>query len=102
MPYSPAALVVLVSDRLDERHAQKVRSTLGQKKLLVSWHLEPGGRWKARLSAPGLAHTIERTGFSRRRAIDRAMQALNRLPELRAGLARRRPQDPPSGVRRVE
>src|SRR5438128_2094524 len=68
----PVRLVVAIVDFMDERVARRHRRVFGRRRLLLSWQREPDGRWKARLSGPGLVHTIERTGRSRRRAIARA------------------------------
>lgn len=72
-------------DRRDERRAHERRSTLGTRRWLASWHREPDGGWGARVSGPGVAHTVERTGRTRIRAIGRAVAAMEQILVRRAG-----------------
>jgi hypothetical protein len=95
---APVRLVAAAADALDERGARRRRRELGRRGLLLSWQREPDGRWKARLSGPGLVQTLERTGRSRRRAIDRSARALDRLPALRARICRGSPRGPSAGA----
>ena len=73
-------------DRHDERRAHERRSTLGTRRWLVSWQREPDCRWRARVSGPGVAHTVEGTGRTRIRAIGRAVAAMEQILVRRARL----------------
>lgn len=83
-------------DLLDERLARRFRRRFGRRQRLLSWHREPDGRWRARLSCPDVVRTVERTASTRWRAITRSARALDRLPALRARLGRQ----PRRGFRR--
>jgi hypothetical protein len=79
-----------IRDRLDERHARRLRAAFGRRRWIVSWHLEDLGRWRARLSCPALVSTLERTGRTRTEAIERAARAVHHVLSLQG---RFHPQD---------
>ena len=80
--------IVRLIDNVDERAARRLRRALGRRAWLVSWQPGRNGRWQARISAPELVRTIERTGWTRWQAIRRATAAVDRLPTLRARIGR--------------
>jgi hypothetical protein len=71
-------------DLVDERLARARRESLGRRGLLVSWHPEPDGSWRARLSGPGEMRTIERSARTRSLAIVRSARALASVQSFRA------------------
>jgi hypothetical protein len=79
-----------VFDRLDERRARRRRLALGKRQWLVSWERAVDGGWRARLSCPSLVSTLERTGKTRTKAIDRSTRALTLLLAFRTEVNRRR------------
>lgn len=85
------------ADALDEWGARRHRRAFGRRRLLLSWHRDADGSWRARLSGPGVLHTIERTAPTRRQAAVRSARALHRLPVIRARLGRRPPGGPADG-----
>jgi hypothetical protein len=90
-------VMAVLLDRFDESLARRQRVALGRRRLVLSWHPEPGGGWRARLSGPATVVTIERPARSRLAAIERAARALRRMPALRARIGPRPGEDvPPS------
>jgi hypothetical protein len=81
-------------DRLDEAAARRYQAALGARRWVVSWHPEPGGGWRARLSGPQAIATVERSAPTRFAAIARTSRAMQRLPALRARIGPR-PDDRP-------
>jgi len=81
--------VVHPFDRLDERRARGRREAFGRRARLLSWAPGPDGLWTARLSAPGVRTTIERSARTRCGAIDRAARVLDRIVEVRDRLGPR-------------
>jgi hypothetical protein len=79
-----ARLAGWVRNGRDERHARRRRTQYGRRGWLVSWHLDPDGGWRARLSGPRAVRTIERSAPTRVAAIDRAGRAMLRLLAFRA------------------
>jgi hypothetical protein len=73
-------------DRYDERRARRLRQAFGRRGRLLSWHRQPDGSWRARLSCADLPRTIERAGRSRGEAIDRADHGLKRVLSFRRNL----------------
>ncbi|HEY2158697.1 MAG TPA: hypothetical protein VGH33_23905 [Isosphaeraceae bacterium] len=65
-------------DEVDEERARRLRDELGQRRWIVSWSLTDEGPWLARVSGPGHAETIERSGLTRIHAIELAAEALGR------------------------
>jgi hypothetical protein len=82
--FRPLRAVAGLLDGWDERAARRLRESLGKRGRLVSWSREADGRWRARISGPGVVRTLERTGRTRHRAVTRSIDALDRLPALRA------------------
>jgi hypothetical protein len=74
-------------DLADERRAPRSREAFGRRGWLLTWQRDADGRWRARLSSPGVPRTVERTASSRRRAVARAALAMDRLLSFRAGRA---------------
>lgn len=85
----PARFVAGLIDRRDEEGARRERVLLGRRGLLLSWQRGAAGGWTARLSGPGLVRTIERTAWSRARAITLAVRAFDRILALRVRASRR-------------
>jgi hypothetical protein len=90
----PYRLVARAIDLLDERRARRRREAFGRRRWLLSWHRDPDGRWRARLSGPEAPRTVERTSGTRVGAIARAAQAMERLLAFRAARSSDRPPDP--------
>ncbi len=63
----------------DEHRARQLRTDLGRLRWLVSWQRTPSGFWLARVSAPEIRPTIERSGTTRCRAIRRATRVLTHI-----------------------
>ena len=62
-------------DEIDEERAKRLRHEFGQRRWVLSW-IRADDAWMARLSAPGVPETIERTGRTRIEAIERTAVAL--------------------------
>lgn len=75
-------------DRLDERLARARREAFGRRAWLLSWHREPDGSWRARLSGPDLERTVERTARTRACAVRRTARAAVRIRAYRARLGK--------------
>ncbi len=65
-------------DNLDEERARILRHGMGLRRWIVSWSLTEEGPWLARVSGPGHAETIERSGLTRIHAIELAAEELGR------------------------
>lgn len=72
-----------LADATDDSAARRVRHELGLRGFLLSWTLD-GGLWTARLTAPGVARTVCRAGETRATAIERAVDAADRIVKQRA------------------
>ena len=68
-----------IFDRRDERRARKLRLEFGRRLRILSWQRVRSGTWQARLSGPGLDHTLERIGSTRVRAARAASEAMDHL-----------------------
>ena len=99
-PRGPARSLFAAFDRLDEYFATKRRQSLGRRRWLLSWTPTDDGRWLARLSAPGVARTIERAADTRNAAIGRAVGAMNRLLKFRERIAACKAADKPGPLTR--
>jgi len=71
-------------DGRDERLARRCRAEFGARGWLVSWHRDPDGGWRARVSGRPAVRTIERSAPTRVAAIERAGVAMLRLIAFRA------------------
>ena len=98
----PFRWVWTVFDCRDERRARALRESYGKRLRLLSWVRDSDGRWRARLSGPGVERTLERTGRSRARAAESAAVAMDRLLIARYTLGphlRRAPDSKDDGAR---
>jgi hypothetical protein len=59
---------------MDEQRAKKLRHDFGLRHWILSWQPSEEGAWLARLSGPGCAETVERTGRTRSEAIAGALR----------------------------
>ncbi len=65
-------------DEIDETRAKGLREVYGLKRWVLSWMVQ-GDAWMARISGPGHADTVERTGRTRVDAIEKAAAALKEV-----------------------
>lgn len=93
---TPLRLTRQLFDQLDESRARGLRQELGRKRWVVSWYRGGDRLWHARISGPGLKHTLVRGGPTRFHAIVRASAAMRRILWLRARIGPNPDRDPDS------